>query len=142
MCCVSKSWPFWIYTIVSFFKTFFPLCVCVLKILNILKKKKNCTQTLSLNFGPLNNILGHYKISYNSFKIRKFVERNCKTLYICVYNLSFLITTLKIISGTATKHSRCNSFYNLKTFSLLLWWLYEALNTYWNPSAWIPKRFS
>ena len=35
--------PFWIYTIVSFFKTFSPLLVCVLKILNILnqKKKKN-----------------------------------------------------------------------------------------------------
>ena len=70
-----------------FLRLFFPLCVCVLKILSILKKKKKiCTQTLSLNFDPFNNILGHYNVSYNSFKIRKFVERNCKTLYICVYN--------------------------------------------------------
>ena len=35
-----KLRPFWIYITVSFFKTFFLLLVCVLKILSILKKKK------------------------------------------------------------------------------------------------------
>ena len=40
--------PFWIYTIVSFFfKTFSPLLECVLKILSILKKKKNSNSTSS-----------------------------------------------------------------------------------------------
>ena len=32
--------PFWIYTIISFFKAFSPLPVCVLKILSILYQKK------------------------------------------------------------------------------------------------------
>ena len=32
---------FWIYTTVSFFKSFSHLSVCVLKIFKILKKKKN-----------------------------------------------------------------------------------------------------
>ena len=56
------------------------------------------------------------KISYNDFKIRKFIEENCKTLCVCVaffcqymkisfyqilYNLSFLMTTLKNIPKVA-----------------------------------------
>ena len=69
-----------------------------------------CYQTLSLYFGSLNNILCPYKqkekvqekfylikilkemylailimrLSYNDFKIRKFVEGNCKTLCVCI----------------------------------------------------------
>ena len=35
-----------------------------------------CSQTLSLNFSPLNNILGPY---------RKLIEGNCKTLCVCMY---------------------------------------------------------
>ena len=35
-----------LYTAVSFFKTFSPLFVCMLKILSILKKKKNRTSFL------------------------------------------------------------------------------------------------
>ena len=39
----SRLRLFWIYTTVSFFKTFFHLLVCVLKIFSILKKKKVVT---------------------------------------------------------------------------------------------------
>ena len=103
-----------------FLKTFSPLLVCVLNILSILKKKKVCTQNLSLNFGPLNNIFRHYKTIIQQFQNKKFIEGNCKILYICMYNLSFLMTILKIIPGVAIKHRHRSSFYNLKTFSLLL----------------------
>ena len=98
-----------------------------------------CSQTLSLNFSLLNNTLGSYikkkvqekfyltkilkemqlailimRLSCNNFKIRKFVERNCKILCVCMcvcvfffcqyiklsfyqifYNLNFLMTTPK-----------------------------------------------
>ena len=62
------------------------------------------------------------RLSCNNFKIRKFVERNCKTLCVCVcvcvcvffgsiyeviflldfYNLSFLMITFKKIPRAAT----------------------------------------
>ena len=50
MHCVSKSWAFldWIYITGNFFKTFSPLSMCVLKIFNILKKKKKKTPTISV----------------------------------------------------------------------------------------------
>ena len=38
--------PFWIYTTVSFFNKLFPISVCVLKILCILKKKKKVVHAI------------------------------------------------------------------------------------------------
>ena len=42
----KSSQTSFLYTTVSFFKTFSPLFVCMLKILSILKKKKNRTSFL------------------------------------------------------------------------------------------------
>ena len=42
------------------FSKYVTMLICLVKVL-VLGYNKVCSQTLSLNFGPLNNILSHYK---------------------------------------------------------------------------------